>query len=238
MGAALRWLWASLLLVVAVATRAQVPVTEPDFTGLVLKDVQQTISTCLSEVQHGRTHLALGRIDSALFPNGVTLALDPTVADPLTHRAFTRAMRAWNEALGLDCPLQLAKTGTEPEVWVRLTSMLPTGMGHELGLIQLERRVQYSRTLHRVIIKGTISVLQAHRGHAMTEDEQFHIMLHEMGHLLGLDDVPNVGPLMGPMQRGRTLTAVPAEEAVLVRQLRAILRQRSQQVTLLASTMP
>lgn len=206
--------------------------------GPILSDVRHSVVASLPDAQAGKPQLALGRLESTLFPQGVTLALDPNGADAAFRRLFVRSIAAWKEALGSDCPLRLAGPNETPQIWVRRVDTLPTGEGRELGLIQLERRVQYNRSLRRVLVSGTILVLSTHSGVPTSEAEQYHILLHEIGHLLGLDDVPEWGPLMGPLRRGQPLTTIPVAEVAMVRQLRTVLRQRTEQVSLLASMNP
>ncbi|MFQ3586676.1 MAG: hypothetical protein SNJ76_03290 [Fimbriimonadaceae bacterium] len=51
-----------------------------------------------------------------------------------------------------------------------------------------------------------------------------HAVAHEIGHLLGLDDSPSVGDVMGPLDLARPATEPSFEEALALRELRAAAR--------------
>ncbi|HWD41605.1 MAG TPA: matrixin family metalloprotease [Fimbriimonas sp.] len=58
-------------------------------------------------------------------------------------------------------------------------------------------------------------------GGAMPENAMRHAVMHEMGHVLGLDDSPNVGDVMGPLDIAHPVAAPTALEVQTVKSLRA-----------------
>jgi len=103
-----------------------------------------------------------------------------------------------------------------------------------LGLIRLKKNFRWNDVRHEVTYKGTIQIVSTPPGGDLSSAETIDVVMHELGHLLGLADVSRAGLLMGPLDRGKPLERPTVREVDAVRELRALLRRRIEEVKALA----
>jgi len=179
----------------------------------------------------GDHQLAMAMLVGSLYPDGITVGIDETnlkTAGEKVRRATDRAVETWSRYLGGDSPIRLVRRADAAAVRIQLVSSLDIEQENALGFINLEKRYRWNKSFHEVQFQGTIKVLSHWDGLPLTEDEFTEVICHELGHLLGLADMPNPGPLMGPAVKGRTVTEPAMHEVKILRDLRATLWQRYQ----------
>lgn len=136
-----------------------------------------------------------------------------------TYRAVVdEALETWEKALGDGVRLRRVVDGErsgivirfQPDVrergqavagYVNWKRLAEDGVGGVTGLVQI-RTVNLDNT-------------------PMSSRAMRNIVMHEMGHLLGLDDTERTGEVMGPLDAGRPVAAPSELEANAVRALRA-----------------
>lgn len=168
------------------------------------------------EAANGRDYQkAQALLKGVLYPDGVTVKLDEGSALDQKSRAIkatNRAVETWHQRLGGDSPIRLVSNTAKADLTIVLVNKVPSSSHDALGLIELQKQYRWNNVRHEVINSGTIWVQRTWDGKYLNEDELTEVICHELGHLLGLADVDQVGTLMGPMVMGKpTLTPAPHE---------------------------
>ena len=117
----------------------------------------------------------------------------------------------------------------EADVVIKFVDAIDERGADTLGLIKLQKSFRWSNSMREIKYKGTISIVRSAPGGRMSQAEVRDVTMHELGHLLGLADNPQVGVLMGPMERGKPLSKPTPQETDDVKSIRRILRQKLQQ---------
>ncbi|MBX3096390.1 MAG: hypothetical protein KF812_05965 [Fimbriimonadaceae bacterium] len=217
---------ATLSLVTSLAL-AQSPTTIP----LLHPDVIQAYNRSGEAAQSSDYQLALALLEGSLYTEGVRVAVE---GDHAERRAIvSEAIAEWSRVLEGDNPVRLVSANEDYDLLVRYVTEMPTGGSacssehdHSLGLIKLQKRYRWNRAVREVTISGGIYVSLRPRGGALSRAEQLDVILHELGHLLGLDDRNQVGPLMGPLERGNPSGHPAADEVRSIVTFRRLVRDR------------
>lgn len=204
-------------------------------SGLALlhPDVVNAYNRSGEAVRAADYQLALVLLEGSLYPVGVRLAVEND--DPGRRAIVSAAVETWSRQLQGDNPVRLVSSREPYDVLVRWVPSVPETDGshrcalatdHSLGLIRLQKRYRWNRSMRELTISGTIFVAEDPASGPLSREEQRDVVLHELGHLLGLDDRPEVGPLMGPLERGRPSGQAAPDEVESVLTLRRMLRDR------------
>lgn len=208
--------------VVGLTGNAALPVETWDQVRTTIERSQE----CIGARRH---RLACARLESLLYPDGITVGVESSTLPPDPRPALgavLQAERAWRSVLGDDCPIRVVSERRQPAVLIRFTTRLPRHTRDALGIIQLERSYRWNACAHSSQVTGTIDVLLRDSGSELTQDELTHVVMHEFGHLLGLGDVDATGTLMGPLTRGHPVSGPSASEAQAVVELRRHIRRQ------------
>ncbi|MCU0316967.1 MAG: hypothetical protein MUC92_10275 [Fimbriimonadaceae bacterium] len=223
----------SLLVVLSLVGASSALASSPLTKGEALSDLihpqfAQSLRRADKAFREDDYYLSLALLHGVVYPDGITLGFDETSlrgSKAKFTKATHRAMVIWQNAMDGDSPMVYAEPGAKPEITMVLVDTLPQG-NDVMGLIQMEKKYQWNKRMFRLEQKITISILRSYEGHALTEDQMTEVIAHEMGHLLGLADVDEVGPLMGPMQIGKPSTDPLPREVQAVKQLRRVAREQ------------
>lgn len=197
---------------------------------LLLPQVHETYEQSERAVQDGQYHMALALMKGTLYSDGVTIGIE---GDHAERTAIVReAAQGWNQALEGDSPIRLVSMRENPQVIVKWVPQVPAEGSHTLGLIKMRKEFRWNTTRHEVGIKGTIYVATQPPGSPLSRSEQVDVVMHELGHLLGLDDCGDLGPLMGPLERGKPVGAPTPAEVAAVTGLRRMVRDKLSLVNL------
>ncbi len=183
---------------------------------------------------------ALALCHGILYSNGIKIQLaEPTLGNQKNdmYRATQSAIKAWESALGRDCPLKLV-AATPADVKVQIVERIPEAGDDALGLIQMRHQYRWTRSDYSVTTTATVHVQRSYDGAAMSSGEYTEIVCHELGHLLGLADVDQRGLLMGPMVIGKVILAPAPYEAQVVQTLRSKARAKVAEIERMKASVP
>lgn len=142
--------------------------------------------------------------------------------------AVWAACERWNRALGVEA-FAPAEDLTNADLVVRFKPHLVSNCRPIGGFVRWSRAVTYQSGAFVATTRAEVDIRSLRpTGGRMTFAQTQHVAGHELGHVLGLDDSPRSGDLMGPL----TLTAPvagPTEDEVAA--LRAM-RRRADDVRL------
>ena len=182
-----------------------------------------------------RQHLADGRACLATDPErarahamavlggedlSVTVDLDavPRGRRTVCRNAVDEALEAWEQAVGGGFHLRRADEGRPCAITLRFQPAVFERSEPVAGYVDWTRTIEG----HEGRMTGSVQVRTVQLdGTAMPMRAMRHIVLHEMGHLLGLDDSDEEGEAMSPLDAANPVTSPSAEEADAVRRLRA-----------------
>lgn len=197
--------------------------------------MRESIQDAEAAIRKGEPQAALARYNAILYPGGVTVGVAadslPPGREDEAVRAAARAVAVWANLLGPDHPLRWVPDDANAMVVVRFVEALPARAHDALGYIDLRQEVRWNRSTHRWSVRGTIYVLRSFEGKPLSFEALTHIAMHELGHLLGLEDVTSHEYLMGPMRVERPLQAPTRYEVEAVLDLRRWLQSRVTQLS-------
>lgn len=181
----------------------------------------------------GDYHLAMALLEGSLYPTGLRIAIDSHSLDPRgsdQKEAVRQAFSTWSELLDGDFPIVLVGESENYDVVIRFVDSIPEAGAHGLGLIKVRKNFRWSSEAHEVRYSGSIQVVRSAPGGRLSPAETLDVVMHELGHLLGLADVSRISDLMGPLVRGKPILQPTKPEIDAVKQLRETIRQRIRRV--------
>ncbi len=197
------------------------------FPRSVSVDTRNAIEKADAALGEGDRQLALALYKGSLFTSKVKLAVDrQSVDNEDQYRAVCFALIVWDKELLGDLPVELVDRVEEADIIVKFVDSIPERGEDALGLIQLEKSYRWTKSAHSFKCKGTISIVRTATGGRLTFSETRDVVMHELGHLLGLGDVDKPGALMGPLERGKPLSKPTVSEVEDVRELRQLIRDK------------
>ncbi|MCH7903917.1 MAG: matrixin family metalloprotease [Armatimonadetes bacterium] len=200
-----------------------------DLSDRVADQFRQTLAKADRALADGDHHLAMALLEGALYTTGVRVAIDAHSLDPRgtdQEEAVRQAFSTWSESLDGDFPIQLVGDSENYDVVIRFVDSIPDAGAHGLGLIKVTKNYRWSSQKHEVKYSGSIQVVRAAPGGRLSPAETLDVVMHELGHLLGLADVARIGDLMGPLVRGKPVLRPTEPEVNAVKDLRKTIRRR------------
>jgi hypothetical protein len=155
-----------------------------------------------SEAHQKRDHqLALALLHGVFYKGGVKVAVDPKFPAPnqAAREGLGRSLSTWSTTLEGDSPIQFINDASAADVKIQFVDKVPRSGHDALGLIELKKEYRWNRLRYEIEITGTIYIQTHFDKNPLDATQYSEVIAHELGHLLGLDDMPNPGQLMGPM---------------------------------------
>ncbi len=150
----------------------------------------------------------------------IELVLDKVPASRRTacRAAVDDALEAWQKALGSDVRLGRVEDGARSGIVVRFEPDVRERGVPVAGYVNWKRKAEEGAAT----VTGDVQIRTMNLdGTPMSPRAIRNITMHEMGHLLGLDDANRSGEVMGPLDPSRPVSAPSSSEAAAVRNLRS-----------------
>ena len=213
------------------------PASADSLPESVSSEVRSALMKAEKAVAEGDFELALALYEGTLYSKGITFTVDRSTLYADTGwqaTAVKLALATWSKALDGDFPVHFVDDVDEADLVLSFVDEIDVAGPDPLGLIRLKKNYRWNALRHEVTFDGTIQIVRSAPGGRLSKGETVDVVMHEFGHLLGLADVPQAGALMGPLDRGNPLRRPTAREVDDVRELRALIRQRIEDVKVLA----
>jgi len=141
-------------------------------------------------------------------------------------QAFQEAIQQWEHYLGRDITFVEAFNFQKADVIVTFEKTLGENGKHYGGFTRWKRAINRdSAGRYIASVDATMQIRSVQpNGKPMTVEQMRHAVMHEIGHVLGLDDSAKVGDVMGPLDLSRPVFAPKADEVSQLKQMRAEVR--------------
>lgn len=219
----------SLLLVVA-ALAAFAPASTGNGTetlrGRLLPDLPEHLEYAEKDLDHGQVSDALAHLDLILMSHmhyHLNFVNVDAETQPECKAAFEDAVAMWERALGKDWDLEEAADGQPAEVQVTFQPDVQQNGSEVAGYVTWRRRVVTGAdgTPHMDMSADVRVRTVKPDGSPMLLEHMRHTSAHELGHVLGLDDSPFYGDIMGPLDLNHPVSDFEAAELDNLRAVRA-----------------
>jgi len=176
--------------------------------AMIAPETSDWMRQALDARNHGRTEFARGVFHAIRLDGGITLG-----ASDLHAAEVARAAEAWNESIGTK--VFRVVRGGDPDLQVRAVSVLE---GDDQGEVDTDLELPGADHYR---LTGGISICGLDHGVPLTADEFTAVVVHELGHVLGLDDCSNGSGAMGDYDAAHLALRPSADEVSLVKSIRA-----------------
>ncbi len=191
------------------------------FDPPVLPEVRRHLSdgwACLqSDPAMARAH-AMAVLVSDDVAVEVVLDRIPASRRTACRVAVDGALEAWERVLGGGIRLHRAEDGRHSGIVVRFQPDVREKGQPVAGYVNWKRQAEDGEGG----VTGDVQIRSVDLdGEPMPSRAMRNIVMHEVGHLLGLDDTDRPGEVMSPLDAGRPVTAPSDAEAAALRRLRS-----------------
>lgn len=146
----------------------------------------------------------------------------PSDTSATARQAFLEGIQQWERYLQRDVVFVEAFSFQKADVDVVFEKSLEGNGKHYGGFTRWKRAINRDcsgRYIASVDAKMQIRTVQPN-GKPMTLEMMRHAVMHEFGHILGLDDSERIGDVMGPLDLSRPVYAPKTDEVSQIKQLR------------------
>lgn len=171
------------------------------------------------QLDKGRYQEALAAANLILLIGPLKLYVEPSSTDPegtATKLLVQKAAQAWSDALGESLDVLFCKDSLGASVVVRSMDTMQLNGREVAGYTDWSRWVQGSSSGVKAVITLRSRGLHKNR---LSKAAALQAAMHELGHLLGLDDGPQ-GGIMGLLDPAKPVTKPSRSEVQLLTEIR------------------
>lgn len=213
---------------------ALAPPTQPSLT----EQSKQSYQLVVEAASKQKYTMAMARLDSLLMREPVSVGIEVATV-PKDSVGFAdgvrRGIAIWTQALS-DSPFRFSAFGENPMLKVQFVDRVE-GSSDVQGMINARREFAWNSREYSSKVTGTIQIVRRTNDRYLTTEEVAEVVGHELGHLLGLDDVDSAKGLMGPFVAGQARPYVEPYEVEVVVAFRKLMREKSAEILQQHSTM-
>lgn len=165
----------------------------------LLPELETHRQFALSSLSSGNGHAVHAACD-VLASHNMSYRL-PSSSNPIARQAFVEAVAQWERTLDARSLFVEAFSFQDPHIEIKYEAKLGTDSKPFGGYTSWKRQiVKTAKGAYEARLDATMQ-LRTHTpsGKPMNLHQLRHAAMHELGHLLGLDDSATVGDVMGPL---------------------------------------
>jgi predicted Zn-dependent protease len=193
---------------------------------LVLKEVRHHLEAARTSVEQGKYGAAIAHAALVLVADEPRIAVRfqsvPPSRQAVCREALREAVTLWEESARPRVRFQLVSESESPDIVLQFQPDVRLRNEPVCGY------VRWSRSMHthgaRILRGRTSAEIKIRErgmtGGPMSREAMRHAIMHELGHVLGLEDSRRVGDVMGPLDFRRPAPSPTAAEANAVRAVR------------------
>lgn len=226
-----RRLLISLLALSALAP-ASIGSSNATLRGRLLPDLPQHLESANRDLEKGLVQDAIAHLDLVLMDRPVRYRFDfhnlSEERQAECAAAFRDATAMWQRALGKEVEFKEVGAGEPAELNVTFQSDVKQSGNEVAGFVTWRRKVEGNPP--QMSLNAEVKVrTQQPTGEPMLLEHMRHTCAHELGHVLGLDDSPYFGDIMGPLDLKHPVIDFEASELENLKAVRAEALQVRQQ---------
>lgn len=216
-----------LLLAIAAVTALPALATTGSPKVVLLPEVNKHLDSARTEISNGRGDIAAAHADVVLIGDEVkySVKFEESVPKKLygkCEKSLDEAFAAWEHSLNDSVDFVRVEDPTQANIQIRFKKDVLMGKEPVAGFANWKRKITTDGD--RVVSATVTADLQIRTvnldGRPMPSEAMTHEVMHEVGHVLGLEDCDHLGELMGPLDVRRPVSAPRQHEASAVRELR------------------
>ena len=188
--------------------------------------VAEQLDNARIQAQLGKTDEAASYAEAMLMGHNITVSVDygdtPVKQMPACDEAVKGAFEMWETALDQEVKFTRVAVGEPADVKIKFDQRTKLNNQIVSGYINWSRTVEDTPEGPKPHFKADVFLRTTDpNGRQMTAKTMRHTCGHEFGHMFGLDDVKDVGVLMGPLDIRHPVSAPCDAEIDTVKSIRA-----------------
>lgn len=209
-------------------------------TATLLPEVNRHMEQARSHLDRGTVEVAMAHATVVLVGDRVRYTIRFQNVHPERHRSFERAFEAavesWERLLDDTVRFHRIDRTEDADVNVRFMPAVKMHKEQVAGYVNWRRTIKIEQDkVKECHFKADLQLrTQTLEGTPMPGDAVKHAAMHEVGHVMGLDDSPRQGDIMGPLDINRPVARPQPHEVASVRALREEARSIREQARLMA----
>lgn len=216
-----------ILLLIAAITALPALASNGTRKVILLPEVNKHLDSARTEIANGHGEIAAAHADVVLIGDEVKYSVKfeegvPKKLYAKCEQALDEAFDSWQQSLNDTVTFVPVEDPAKAHIQIRFKRDVLMGKEPVAGFANWKRKIQLDGD--RVLSATVTADLQIRTvnldGKAMPADAMTHEVMHEVGHVLGLEDCDHLGELMGPLDVRRPVDAPRSHEASAVRDLR------------------
>ena len=215
-----------LILATVAVAMPTAPASRVAATAPILSEVQKHLDDAQKCFDNGTYDLALAHADMVLVDSELTYAVQfqnvPEAIKPNAEKALGQALKTWEESLPNDLKFKRIEDAAQADVLLRFKPDVRMGREPVAGYATWKRVINRDEN-GKVNAKFT-SDLQIRTmtlaWKAMPMEAMRHEIMHEVGHVLGLEDCDDTTSIMGPLDISKPVHKPRPHEVRAVFELR------------------